>query len=355
MNNLYKFIIASLTFCFIYSQPALITFAKKIHGRSGPLETKAYQQIKKAFNPILFIETGTYNGETSRKASLLFKHVYTVELSNYYYHQARQQSSEQENISFSNMKSKDFLPIVLKKTSEKRLFWLDAHCSLGKTEGGSVDEVLTEELEVLKSDYFNEHDVILIDDLREILNGKVQELMHDFKESHPNFTCHCLGDILCLYSAKHYPKVKFSLISSACTDSLLNHFKTDDASINKLIQSEKVLFDPNYSRLSQEEIDIAINSLEIWNGTNCGFYLLWQGLLNLKANNHKIAVKHLFNANKILNHPRINAYLVKALLIKNKVAQVKATSNFQSKLSYEQIQLIFSENELNSLKKLHII
>lgn len=130
----------------------------------------------------VFIETGTYLGQTSQSAAEMgFSKVYTIELAPHYYKSAKIKLSPFKQIECVFGDSQIELPKILDKVNESAVFWLDGHFSGGDT-GSGIDSVpLYKELEIIQSHHIKDH-VILIDDIRLIGNEWKSISMDGLKE-----------------------------------------------------------------------------------------------------------------------------------------------------------------------------
>ncbi len=113
----------------------------------------------------VFIETGTYRGDTARWAANFFAEVHTIENSPELYAQYGSVLEENPRIHAHCGDSRQILPELLKGLGQKRaLYWLDSHWFGGDTGGGENDQCpLLAELACLAE---RPQDVILIDDAR---------------------------------------------------------------------------------------------------------------------------------------------------------------------------------------------
>lgn len=114
----------------------------------------------------LFIETGTYLGDTAKWACQVFKKVLTCEPAPKIYLKAIDLTKKYTNIFVSPLDSVNFLlsnKNVI-SNSEAPFFWLDAHPKGGDTYGIDQKIPLLEELIII----FASHDapIIMIDDIR---------------------------------------------------------------------------------------------------------------------------------------------------------------------------------------------
>jgi hypothetical protein len=111
-----------------------------------------------------FIETGTYMGGTTKWASTQFKEVYTIEWSEAFYKQIKDELLSKGNIVPHLGDSRNVLPKILGNIKGNILFWLDAHYSTKNSAGKDDRCPLLQELEIILSR--NNEDIIIIDDAR---------------------------------------------------------------------------------------------------------------------------------------------------------------------------------------------
>jgi hypothetical protein len=125
-------------------------------------------QLKNYINDI-FIETGTYYGETAKIATNLgFKKVITIELQDHLQKIAKEKCNNLK-IDFHLGDSPIILSEILPKIDSKITFWLDAHmdgCNIIPNVTPDIRKCpLIEELSVIKNHHRNDH-TIIIDDVR---------------------------------------------------------------------------------------------------------------------------------------------------------------------------------------------
>ncbi len=125
-------------------------------------------ELAKASGAVAFIETGTYNGGTTKWASNYFDSVYTVERAENLYDKYNQELSEIKGITPYLGDSRAVLPEILNKVGDQAsVFWLDGHWSGGETAGEEDECPLLGELACLANRF---DDMILIDDARLFLS-----------------------------------------------------------------------------------------------------------------------------------------------------------------------------------------
>lgn len=114
----------------------------------------------------IFVETGTYEGDTVDLVRGLFREVFSVELSEKYVESARHRFKIFPNINILQGNSPSVLHELIPKLRQQSvLFFLDAHwCVAEHTAGQTSQCPLIEELNEIG--YLNQDSVIIIDDAR---------------------------------------------------------------------------------------------------------------------------------------------------------------------------------------------
>ncbi len=120
----------------------------------------------KQFPNLYFVETGCYEGDGIAKAlSAGFEHVYSVELSSYYYELSKKRFSSNPKVKLVQGDSGDVLYEAIKDINSTITFWLDGHFCGGLTGQGVQNCPVLRELEQIKKHHIKNH-TILIDDVR---------------------------------------------------------------------------------------------------------------------------------------------------------------------------------------------
>lgn len=112
----------------------------------------------------IFIETGTFIGNTIDMLKNEFQELHTIELDYKLYKSAVKRFSKFPHIHLHQGDSKDVIPQILKTKTKPALYWLDGHYSGGVTAKGESDTPILQELKEILSKYND--DIILIDDAR---------------------------------------------------------------------------------------------------------------------------------------------------------------------------------------------
>jgi len=123
-----------------------------------------------------WVETGTYQGETTAFLAQTAKKVYTVEPSTELAKNARKRLRGFHNVTILEGKSEDLLSEIIERVDGPLSFWLDAHYSGGTTFKGTAGTPIREELALIQKHILRlDRLTVLIDD------------MHSFEPSDPMF------------------------------------------------------------------------------------------------------------------------------------------------------------------------
>jgi hypothetical protein len=130
------------------------------------LDIDLVKEVKKKFLLDVFIETGTFKGDTIENVKDIFKNIYSVEISNEYFKLASEKFKAFPNIKIFESSSPAFIKSLKNEFINKSvLFWLDAHWCVADHTGGEESQCpLIEELEAIGQ--LNEESLIVIDDAR---------------------------------------------------------------------------------------------------------------------------------------------------------------------------------------------
>ncbi len=113
----------------------------------------------------IFVETGTYLGETTNIAKNIFQEVHTIEIKKEFFENARRMFSQHFNVNCHLGDSSILLENICKGLNKTTCFWLDGHWSAGDTGKGLKSVPLYEELQLIMK-HCSQKCVILIDDCR---------------------------------------------------------------------------------------------------------------------------------------------------------------------------------------------
>jgi hypothetical protein len=176
----------------------------------GTLKIFDLNQYKIKNNLSVFVETGTYMGDSLDYASSFgFEDMYSIELLDKFYNLCTQRFSKNRQIKLIKNNSIDGLIELLPQLTKKNcLFWLDAHLpdfydnSFGNDylNNKEIFIPLEKELRIIKESKNIENDVFIIDDLRIYEKGNYQSgnwdgvLKNEKTSSGVNFIYDILSD-----------------------------------------------------------------------------------------------------------------------------------------------------------------
>ena len=118
----------------------------------------------------VFIETGTFMGDTIESCKSTFKKLISIELDQKLYEAAKDRFKKHKHISIYHGDSGEVIEKVLTDVLEPCLFWLDGHYSEGATAKGKLNTPIIDELKHIMNQGVDGH-VILIDDARCFTGG----------------------------------------------------------------------------------------------------------------------------------------------------------------------------------------
>ena len=115
---------------------------------SFSLDTKLADCIQRALGCDIFVETGTFEGDTAIVAAEIFPQVISIELSQSLVQKARQRTARLNNVEIIEGDSPGALDALSPRLREKGVFyWLDAHwCNADATSGKKSQCPLIREL-----------------------------------------------------------------------------------------------------------------------------------------------------------------------------------------------------------------
>ena len=132
-----------------------------------PLELSIFDNIKQSNifeNYPIFVETGTFIGETIFLMSSKFKELHTIEIKEDFYNNVKS-INKNSNINFYLGDSSVEIVNICKTIKNNTIFFLDGHWSAGNTGRGKKDCPLYEELDGIINN-FKYKAIIIIDDVR---------------------------------------------------------------------------------------------------------------------------------------------------------------------------------------------
>lgn len=165
------------------------------------------ENLEKYGNGDVFVETGTYLGETVDMVLTtgLYKKIYSIELNDELFSTAQLKYEGNEKVSLKHGDSIDKLKEIVEKLDEPATFWLDAHASGHLVGGKSGGSPVLDELDIIASSPINTH-TIIIDDCRLFGSAewsfvKKEDAIEHLKKINPDYNIyyldgHIRGDVL---------------------------------------------------------------------------------------------------------------------------------------------------------------
>lgn len=244
-----------------------IRFIRSREPKTMALDTAFLAMIADASDPINFIETGTYLGDTVETALKHFPFVHSVELSKELFEKAQKRFVNNKNARLYHGDSIEMLPSIIKKCKDKTVFFLDAHFSMGTTAKGKTNTPIITELEKIKKSSMKDA-IIIIDDARMFYEPLINpantfmegyptlnQIVEKILEINATYQCAIVYDTLIAFPAKE--KITISPVVRSATISRLY-----DGS-NYLIE-DVVLAELCIANAKDKEKEALINLGEHW-------------------------------------------------------------------------------------------
>lgn len=287
----------------------------------------------------VFVESGTYLGDTAQKAAGCFQEVHTVELNEEFYEQSASYLKIYSNVIVYHGDTIDHFPKILldlERRNKKALFWLDGHYMTSMQDEHIDPEAeytpIMKELSIVCKQCADP--VILIDDIR-LFGTKLYDKRIEYagNAAYPlletvctflttqGLIFHIVGDILIAHKADK--QLSVSSLIEACTISRI--YDGNNYPIETILAAEKAL-----SRATGSEREALINFYKEysmpWRGwrNKSPHYNLWYGLLLQYENNHEEAIKQFEEVlNLGMSHWRIYWYLSNSLLMLGRIVEAQ--------------------------------
>ena len=187
---------------------------------SFTLDPDLLHELKRHLPLTLFVESGTFRGESLTLVQPSFDQCISVELSREYYEAARERFAHTPNVRLLHSDSTQALGQIRDNYDhQSTLFWLDAHwCA---TEGTAADSLsqcpLLAELRAIGS--LRADSVILIDDARLFLSPppkpheisawpNLDEILHQLRQLSDQHSIVCFNDVLIFFPTEIWPRLR---------------------------------------------------------------------------------------------------------------------------------------------------
>lgn len=128
-------------------------------------------------HPHVFVETGTYFGDTVAAIKDMYSNVISIEVDEALYKKACIRFAADKNVHIVHGDCARELPAILASLNEPAVFWLDGHYSGGETGKGEIEDPILISLNQIAASPIRGH-VIFIDDARTF----------DGREGHPDIS-----------------------------------------------------------------------------------------------------------------------------------------------------------------------
>lgn len=144
-----------------------IQWVNRQYSAPSPYFIKKACLIRNGLPNSIWVETGTYLGETTEFISRHASKVYSIEPEPILFQKAKKYFKSFDHISILHGTSENIFPILLPKIKGNVNFWLDGHYSDGVTYQGSQDTPIIDELKNISKNLKQFKNVtIFIDDIR---------------------------------------------------------------------------------------------------------------------------------------------------------------------------------------------
>jgi len=327
--------------CFLLSSPAYLLSSdiETISKTEGVLSAKVLSNFKQLFDLDSFIETGTYMGDTTAEAAKIFGEVRSIEIWEPLYKAAKNRFAYSKNVKLYFGDTTTQLNHLIEGSLGKRLYWLDAHSSGGGTGGVPGFSPILHELDQILHTNGDTDSVILIDDMRgmchtdERTNLPLRSIIHKIKEISEDLQFYSIGDIGIIFNERTYPSLEISeIVKNSSFSRFFDYECNDEEMLEKLIDAEFFIAACNENTIEGKKFC----QLKSWVNKTClggeVIYLLWESLRELERGDLASAIDDLqLISNSFYSHWRIDAYLIKALILNGQ--KYKAASIFTNKLS----------------------
>jgi hypothetical protein len=218
----------------------------------------------------IFVETGTFQGETINVIKHYFKQIYSIELSPHYYEKAASKFANDSNVTLMNMDSPSALNRIIPNIQNRPvIFWLDAHWCVADATAGELSQCpLLAELKAINT--LNPQSMIIIDDARLFL--ATPQAPHE-TSNWPNF--HSIIQTLFELSSEH----RVSVVN----DCILFFPLSVEDQIKKYAQEHGINWLDIINQSRNTDVILAKMQQEIVKLQNMGFWKRIRGLIGYSS------------------------------------------------------------------------
>lgn len=149
--------------------------------------------------PGVFIETGTYHGDTVAAVKSLYASVISIEVDEALYRKACERFVADKNVRIVHGDCATEMPSILAGLQEPAVFWLDGHYSGGVTGKGVVEDPILISLSQIALHPIKEH-VLFVDDAR-TFDGRegrpdISDVLNHIKKINVSYIIRVQSDII---------------------------------------------------------------------------------------------------------------------------------------------------------------
>lgn len=276
------------------------------------LQADFIKECGESFGTDVFVETGTYYGNTTYNALPYFKSLHTIELASGLYKKVIERFKHEKKIFAYLGDAAEILPKILPSINGKILFWLDGHYSGGETTQGESSSSIVGEIKAIQNSHIK-NATILIDDMRffkpfnQPFRGypSINQVYKELLKANQNYRIAIYGEVAMIYLPND--NFTFSPLINACTISRMAQDDNEE-DIRQAIEAEKII--ANAAGEEKEAIKSLYNSFTINNGGYGLYYALWYGLILEKEKQYDRAKKEFQDVlKKSPNNKRALYYL----------------------------------------------
>lgn len=254
---------------------------------NGALDPNKMSPFSEELSFLVFVETGTYLGDTVDAMSPIFDKLFSMELSPELYERARARFSGDGRIEILLGNSAARLGEAARAIgSERAVYWLDAHWSGGNTAKADENTPINAELESIKSFSVGEC-IIMVDDLRYFIDVPtgfevheanhgyplLRELLGKISALWPERFALINGDILFIFPESARERLEISPVLLAT-----HRLRSGDATAAERVELEAVI-----AGAEGEERDVLLSLPDIFSHSLRygigGEYLYWRSLV----------------------------------------------------------------------------
>ena len=164
------------------------------------VKRRLLRAFQRKHNLPVFIETGTFKGDTLEDMASHVKRAVSIELAAEFHARAKKRFASRQHVEVLHGDSGQVLPPLVADLTEPALFWLDGHYSGGDTAHGEDASPISRELDAILASPVPGH-VILIDDVHEFTGAggypPIGRLLTTLANE-PRFACRIEANILIL-------------------------------------------------------------------------------------------------------------------------------------------------------------